>query len=174
MSGEATGQGTSNDSPRGGLRVWSRRASNFEDVRPLVVSDDYAAADLVTTRAGATWGRPVDVRGRDTIRVYVTFTKVAGQTSLVIALQSSPYDAKSGPEWFDRYGSFAHKYGDAVALPTTPRDLTLDVSGFANGEHRISFDLDPMENHMRFKPYGVGTVTGSRCKIEVVREQDGT
>lgn len=160
---------TDNQSPRGGLRQCQRRAQVFEDVRPYPVSTDYAAADLVTTRAGSTWGNPVEVRGRDEVGLLVTFTKVAGQTGLVIAFQDGCSDGKDDEVWYDRYATENAIGGDNPAIPTTPRDLTLDVSGFADGEHRILVAVRVRALYMRFKPYGAGTVTASRCTISVVR-----
>lgn len=156
-------------SPRGGLRQNQRRASIFEDVVPYSLSTDYEAADLVTSRSSAEWGEPVDVRGRDEVSVLATFTKVNGQTGLVIAFQDGSSDSKDDAEWYDRHVGFEQEQGDSTTIPTAPRDLVLDVSGFSNGVHRILVALKVRAPFMRFKPYGAGTVTASRCTLKGIR-----
>lgn len=158
-----------NQSPRGGLRQNQRRSGVFEDVTPYTLSDDYADADLVTSRASAEWGNPVDVRGRDEVTVLVTVTVVAGMTGLVIAFQDGSSDSKDEAEWYDRHAGFEQEQGDSKVIPTTNRDLTLDVSGFAAGTHRLSVALKVRAPFMRFKPYGAGTVTASRCTLKGIR-----
>lgn len=167
-----------NQSPIGKRQVAVRQGTHL-DTLPFPASDTYAATsdtptDLVATRAAAAWDRPVDVRGRDSVQLLLTFTKVAGQTSLIVAIQSSPYVSLETAEWFDRHSDFAILYGDSVALPTSPRDLTLDVSGFSDGEHRIITEIETLGHWMRFKPYGGGTLTASRCKIEALRVTNGS
>lgn len=156
-------------SPRGGLRQNQRRAGVFEDVNPYPLSEDYSEADLEATRDAAVWGAPVDVRGRDEVTLLVTFTVVAGQTGLVIAFQDGYSDGKDDAVWFDRHAGFEQEQGDDAVIPTTPRDLTLDVSGFAAGTYRISVALKVRSAYMRFKPYGDGTVADSRCTLMGLR-----
>ncbi len=156
-------------SPRGGLRQVQRRSQVFEDVTPFTLSDDYEGANLVTSRASATWGPPIDVRGRDEVTVLVTFTKVAGMTGLVIAFQDGSSDSKQDPEWYDRHATFDAEQGGNVVVPTTPVDLTLDVSGFSAAVHRIAVSLQVRAPFMRFKPYAAGTVAGTRCTLKGIR-----
>jgi hypothetical protein len=158
-----------NQSPRGGLRQCQRRSGIFEDVVPFPCSEDYESADLVTTRAGATWGAPVDVRGRDEVTLLVSVTVVAGMTGLVIAFQDGYSDGEADAVWYDRHAAWNQEQGDNVAIPATPRDLTLDVSGFAAGTHLLSVALKVRGHYMRFKPYGAGTVTASRCTLKGLR-----
>lgn len=158
-----------NQSPRGGLRQNQRRASVFEDVTPYPLSEDYEGADLEATRAAATWGSPIDVRGRDEVTILVAFTVVAGMTGLVIAFQDGTSDSEDAAEWYDRHVGFEQEQGDSKVIPTTPRDLTLDVSGFAAGDYRIAVALKVRSHFMRFKPYGAGTVTASRCTLKGIR-----
>lgn len=158
-----------NQSPRGGLRQIQRREAVFEDVRPYPVSVDYEDADLVTTRAGATWGPPVDVRGRDAILLVLDITVVAGQTGLTIAYQYGLSDTRADEDWYDLHGQGNNEAGTATVIPTAPLDLTLDVSGFSAGVHRIAVSLLVRSSWMRFKPFAAGTVTGSRCRIRAVR-----
>ncbi len=160
-----------NQSPRGGLRQGPRRASVFEDVVPFPASTDYEGADLEATRAAAAWGAPVDVRGRDEVTLLVDITKVAGQTGLVIAFQDGFSDTKKDEHWYDRHGDLGNMNGDDPVVPTTPRDLTLDVSGFADGNHRVSVSVAVRTHFMRFKPYGAGTVAATRCTLKALRIQ---
>ncbi len=167
-----------NVSPRG-LRQTAQRAQVHLDVVAAVCHDDHAAdntsaVDVPATRALAAWGLPVDVRGRDHIEVMLTFTKVAGQTSLTVAIQSSVDDSRDNATWFDRHTTHEVMHGDLSAIPTTPGDPTLDVSGFADGVHRIVFEVRTLLNFMRFKPYGGGTLAASRCKIEAVRVMEAS
>ena len=154
-------------------RVVARRSLVHEDKLLLAVSADYSAADLVTTRAGATWGNPVDVRGWDEINLFIDLVVVASQTGVVIALQHGAGKSKADTNWYDRFGSFGLLHGDDVAIPTTPRDLTLDVSGFAAGAHRLVVPIRTVGNWMRFKPYGAGTVAASRATISALRASFG-
>lgn len=158
-------------SPRGGLRQNQRRSGVFEDVTPYPLSADYAAADLAATRAAATWGNPIDVRGRDEVTLLIEVTVVGGMTGLVIAFQDGSSDSEGDAAWYDRHAGWNQEQGDNVVIPTTPRDLTLDVSGFAAGVHRIAVALKTRTPFMRFKPYGAGTVAASRCTIRGVRIQ---
>lgn len=162
-----------------GLRQASFRAGVFLDVAPVVAHDTHAASadtptDVPGSRAASNWGDPIDVRGRDTVEVMLTFTKVSGQTGLTVAMQSSWGDAGNGVDWFDRYTTLDLLHGNSVTIPTAPREPALDVSGFADGEHRIVIEVRTLGLHMRFKPYGAGTLTGSRCKIECIRVMESS
>lgn len=164
-----------NQSPRGGLRQGQRRAAAFEDVSPVVLSDTYEAGaggtDLVTSRASAAWGSPIDVRGRDEVTILVDLVKVGSMTGLTIAFQDGYADGADDGTWYDRFGSEANAESTTVAVATTVRDLTLDVSGFANGSHKLAVTLKTRAPYMRFKPYGTGTVTNARCTLKGLRVQ---
>jgi len=156
-------------SPRGGLRQNQRRAGVFEDARPYLLSGDYTAADLEAARADAEWGSPIDVRGRDEISVLATFAVVAGQTALTIAFQDGSSDSKDDAEWYDRHVGFEQEQGNSATIPTTPRDLVLDVSGFTAATHRILVALKVRAPYMRFKPFVTGTVEDTRCTLQGIR-----
>ena len=164
------GDPTQNRSPKG-LRQVSRASQVYEDVEAYTASADYAAADLEATRAAAIWGSPVDVRGRTEVQLFVEFTKVAGQTDLHVAMQGGFSDTTVATHWYDRHADFAQLWGDGTTVPTTPNDLDLDVSGFANGTHRIVLMVRSIGNFMRFKPWGEGTLTAAYSTIGVMREQ---
>lgn len=158
-----------NQSPTGGLRQNVRRAQIFEDTNPIVLSDDYAAANLAATRGAATWGDPIDMRGRDEITIFMDITKVSGQLTVVCAFQYGLSDSKSDVEWYDSYAGFTQEQGDSITIPTTVRDLSLNVGAFANSTHKLAISLKVRSPWMRFKPFGSGTVTGSRCTLRGIR-----
>lgn len=160
-----------NKSPQGKRQVAIRQGVHL-DLEPFVASADYSAADLVATRALATWGPAVDVRGRDNVELLLDLTVVAGQTTLTIAIQASPY--KGDADWYDRHTGFDILHGDSVAVAATPRDLTLDVSGLAAGDHRVLVAIRALAHYMRFTPFSAGTVVGSRCTIKTLRVTEGS
>ena len=156
------------------LRVEDIRSLNVLD-EEVVVSEDYAAADIPLAAAAA-WSSGVNVKGYDRVMLFVHLT-VGGASTGDMArfqidvqagfVQRSPLDA----HWYDRYAPFEIFTGDSTALNGS-ESLTLDTSTMAPGtEVRFFFDIETGGHYMRFRPSAVGAdLTSSRVEIKAIRD----
>ena len=162
------------------IRISDIRNVNILD-REVIVSDDWTDTDA-PLQAGGIWSRAINVKGYDSIILFVDHT-VGGTTALGEELTLS-IDIQSGfdprcvddAEWYDRYTSFNLINGDTTLIVPS-NTITLDTSTEAIGaEIRIFLELRSIGHYMRFRPY-VTTATaavteraGSRIYIRAVRD----
>ena len=163
------------------IRISDIRNYNILD-HEIVVSDDWVSTE-VPERASATWSPALNVKGYDSIILFIDHT-VGGtsapgeQLTLSIDIQSG-FNARNltTAEWYDRYTSFNMINGDSTAI-TASNTITLDTSALALGSTTALFlELRTVGHYMRFRPYVTITAPGtatqhanSRVYVRAVRD----